>query len=250
MKQFRWFKLSAAWLLLLQRTPVLRVAATAGEYIAPSRIVSLLKSAAAVAGSLGAVQSLAGATQLVASQASPLNVTTGSPVQVAMVVTGAQTPAASWTISGSVPPGLTLSGKTSGTVNISTLILSGTPTTPGTYTITLRAWERTNASGDNSSLFPYTVVVSGPAATGPTLSTQPSSQSVTAGSNVSFTVAASGSPTPTYQWRKNGADISGATSATLALNGVQASDAGSYTVVVSNSAGLVTSSAATLTVNP
>lgn len=249
MKRNRWINFSTAWLLLLlQRTPVLRVAATAGEYVAPSRIVMLLKAAFVSAASLGAVQSMAGATQLVATTPTPATVTVGSSVQIGLVVTGAQTPAASWSVSGSVPPGLSFSGRTSGTVNISTLILSGTPTTPGTYTITLRAWEKVNATGDNSSLFPYTVIVNGAAAVGPTFTSQPASQSVTAGANVTFSVATTGSPAPTYQWRKDGTALAGATNATLALSNVQTANAGSYTVVVSNSAGIVTSNAAVLTV--
>ena len=81
----------------------------------------------------------------------------------------------------------------------------------------------------------------------PAITTQPASQSVTAGSNVTFSVAASGNPTG-YQWSFAGTAISGATSATLALNSVQAGNAGSYSVVVSNAFGSVTSSAATLTV--
>jgi hypothetical protein len=250
MKKLRLLNFSTtSLLLLLQRTPALRVATAAAEALAPSRIVSLLKSAFALGASLGAVQTMAGATQLVASKPSPLAVEVGTGVQVALVVTGAQTPAASWTITGSVPPGLTLSGQTSGTVNVSTLILTGTPTTPGTYTITLRAWEKVNASGDKSSLFPYTVVVSGTAAAvGPTLTTQPVSQSVTTGTNVTFSVAATGSPTPTYQWQKDGANLTGATAATLTLSAVQVANAGAYTAVVSNSAGVVTSNPATLTV--
>jgi len=82
----------------------------------------------------------------------------------------------------------------------------------------------------------------------PTFSTQPTSQSVASGSNVSFTVAASGSPVPTFQWKKDDVTIVGATSTTLTLNGVTSADAGSYTVVATNSVGSTTSSAASLTV--
>ncbi len=84
--------------------------------------------------------------------------------------------------------------------------------------------------------------------TAPTITTQPTSQSVTQGTSVSFTVVASGTATLSYQWRKGGTAVSGATSATYTLSSVATSDAGSYDVVVSNSAGSVTSSAATLTV--
>jgi alpha-tubulin suppressor-like RCC1 family protein len=82
----------------------------------------------------------------------------------------------------------------------------------------------------------------------PTITTQPTSQSVNAGADVAFTVLASGSEPLHYQWYKNGAAITGATSTSLALNNTQSSDAGAYTVVVTNSAGSVTSAPATLTV--
>jgi pectate lyase len=86
-------------------------------------------------------------------------------------------------------------------------------------------------------------------ASSPTITSQPSSQTVSVGANVTFSVTASGSPAPTYQWRKNGTNISGATSSTLTLPNVQTSSAGNYSVVVSNSAGSVTSNTAVLTVN-
>lgn len=87
----------------------------------------------------------------------------------------------------------------------------------------------------------------------PTITTQPSSQSVTAGANVSFTVAATSTDTLTYQWQKRVSggsftNITGETSATLSLTGVGASDAADYQVIVSNSGGSVTSNVATLSV--
>ena len=84
--------------------------------------------------------------------------------------------------------------------------------------------------------------------TAPTITTQPSSQSVTAGASVTFSVVASSTGTLSYQWRKDGSSISGATSSSYTISAVATSDAGSYDVVVSNSVGSVTSSAATLTV--
>jgi len=82
----------------------------------------------------------------------------------------------------------------------------------------------------------------------PTITTQPISQLITTGSNVTFTVAASGAPPLTYQWKKNGAEIAGATTDALALSNVQISDAGIYTVAVSNAGGTVESAPATLSV--
>jgi kumamolisin len=83
----------------------------------------------------------------------------------------------------------------------------------------------------------------------PQITTQPQSQTAAVGANVTFTVQATGVPAPIYQWYKDTLSVGGATSATFTLSNVQSSNAGSYTVVVSNVAGSVTSSAATLTVN-
>jgi hypothetical protein len=66
---------------------------------------------------------------------------------------------------------------------------------------------------------------------------------------VTFSVSATGSAPITYQWQFNGVNISNATGAAYTINNAQASNAGSYRVVVTNSAGSVTSNAATLTVN-
>jgi hypothetical protein len=64
-----------------------------------------------------------------------------------------------------------------------------------------------------------------------------------------LSVVASGSPAPTFQWKKDGVAIAGATSATYTVANAQASDAGSYTVAITNAAGTVTSSAGTVAVN-
>ncbi|MDB5973043.1 MAG: hypothetical protein JWQ90_5493 [Hydrocarboniphaga sp.] len=85
--------------------------------------------------------------------------------------------------------------------------------------------------------------------TAPTITTQPSSQTVTAGSAASFTVTASGSGTLSYQWYKASSAISGATSSTYTIASTATSDAGSYYVTVSNSGGTTTSSTVTLTVS-
>ena len=83
----------------------------------------------------------------------------------------------------------------------------------------------------------------------PVITTQPENKTVTAGTSVSFSVVATGNPTPTYQWQKGVNGISGANAATYTIASPASGDAGSYTVTVSNSIGAVTSSAATLTVN-
>ncbi|MBI4622734.1 MAG: immunoglobulin domain-containing protein [Verrucomicrobia bacterium] len=83
----------------------------------------------------------------------------------------------------------------------------------------------------------------------PVLTTQPAGQTVTAGAAVTFAAAASGTPAPAFQWRKNGTPIPGATNATLTLTSVTIADAGTYTVVATNAAGSAISAEATLTVN-
>ncbi|MBU6400032.1 MAG: immunoglobulin domain-containing protein, partial [Verrucomicrobia bacterium] len=83
----------------------------------------------------------------------------------------------------------------------------------------------------------------------PTITAQPQSQTVNPGSTVSFGVTAAGTGPLGYQWLFNGAPLAGASSATLTLNSVQSAQAGSYSVVVTNLAGSVTSAPATLAVN-
>lgn len=93
-----------------------------------------------------------------------------------------------------------------------------------------------------------------PAATPPVITTQPVSQSVPAGTNVTFTVVATGSEPLTYQWQKDGSNlsdggrISGATTSTLTLTDVTEADAGSYVVIVSSGTESTTSTPAVLTV--
>jgi hypothetical protein len=85
----------------------------------------------------------------------------------------------------------------------------------------------------------------------PLITTQPSSQTVTAGQRASFTVVATGTVPLSYQWEKNGTNIAGATSSSYTTPPTTSSDNGAqFVVVVSNIAGSVTGSAATLTVNP
>jgi hypothetical protein len=81
----------------------------------------------------------------------------------------------------------------------------------------------------------------------PAIGWQPRSQNVAAGSTVAFGVGATGT-TLNYQWRRNGAPLPGATNPTLIVTNAAPSHAGVYTVVVTNTAGSVTSDPVTLTV--
>jgi hypothetical protein len=116
-------------------------------------------------------------------------------------------------------------------------------------------------STDSGSV--YTVVVSNPvgsitsaaailtvnAATPPAIVTQPTSIVALPGQPATFTVAVAGSVPMHFQWQKNGSVI-GTDAATLTISSVQASDAGNYSVTVTNIAGSVTSATATLKLAP
>lgn len=83
----------------------------------------------------------------------------------------------------------------------------------------------------------------------PSVLVAPESQTVFAGTNVSFSVSAAGNPPPSYQWRFNSTNIAGGTNSTYAIPYVVTNQAGAYRVVLSNALGVVTSAVATLTVN-
>ncbi len=86
-------------------------------------------------------------------------------------------------------------------------------------------------------------------ATAPSITQQPQNATVTVGQSGVFSVVATGTPAPTYQWSRSGVVIAGATSATYTTPATQLSDSGAtFTVTVTNSLGSVTSNAATLTV--
>src|SRR5258708_1471474 len=128
-----------------------------------------------------------------------------------------------------------------------TISVKFTPTTTGTRTgaVTLT---------DNASNSPQTISLTGigstTSAVAPSITTQPASRTVTAGQTAAFTVTAAGTAPLTYQWKKNGTAISGATSSSYTTPATTSSDNGAqFTVTVSNSAGSVASNAAILTVN-
>ena len=105
-----------------------------------------------------------------------------------------------------------------------------------------------NSAGTATSN-PATLTVN-TAAVAPAITTQPANQTVTAGQTATFSVAASGTAPLSYQWNKNGAPISGASSSSYTTPTTTTSDNGAlFTVVLSNAIGSVTSNAATLNVN-
>lgn len=104
----------------------------------------------------------------------------------------------------------------------------------------------TNSSGSVTSSSALLTVWQPPAISAP-----PAGVTNVAGGGAAFSVTASGTPTPAYQWRFATANIAGATASAINYSQLRASQSGSYTVVITNSAGAVTSSVAVLLVtNP
>jgi len=83
----------------------------------------------------------------------------------------------------------------------------------------------------------------------PSIVVQPQSQVVCEGSEVAFSVQATGTEPLSYQWIKDGAEIPGANSDSYAISSATAAEVGSYSVAVSNCCGLSISNVATLAVN-
>ncbi len=84
----------------------------------------------------------------------------------------------------------------------------------------------------------------------PSITVPPASLAVSETGTATFSVTATGSVPLSYQWRKDGTNLSGATSPTLTLANVTAADEGNYDVVVSNHLGSATSASAALTIHP
>ncbi len=153
----------------------------------------------------------------------------GTNVTFSVVATGVPTPALQW-----YKDGVALAAAT----NASLYLPNVQSTNAGVYTVTA-----TNIGGKVTS-YNATLTVYLP----PTITTQPVSQAIPQGSNVTFTVTATGSGNLYYQWSLNGYTLAGATKATLTITNVQSANAGNYMVSIANSAGSVKSSLAALTV--
>jgi hypothetical protein len=82
----------------------------------------------------------------------------------------------------------------------------------------------------------------------PNIVAQPTNRTFFAGQTATLTVFATGIPDPTYQWLRDGTNVVGQTGPSLSIPGAQPSDSGTYSVIVSNASGTVTSSTAVLTV--
>ncbi len=120
------------------------------------------------------------------------------------------------------------------------------PSVAGTYAVVATVDDARYQGSATGSL-----VISAPPGSdvAPTIDTQPASLFASVGGTAVFSVMASGTPAPTYQWRRNDSPLAGKTDSTLVLNNVTQADSGAgFDVIISNRAGSVTSNRATLTV--
>lgn len=127
--------------------------------------------------------------------------------------------------------GVNITGATS-----STLVLSNVQTSNvGSYTVVVSNMDGSVTSGSAT----LTVIVP------PAMITNPLNIVANQGENAAFHVTHTGSIS-TYQWQRNGLNITGASSPTLSLVNVQSADVGTYVVLISNQAGSIMSNPATL----
>ncbi|HEY2548524.1 MAG TPA: immunoglobulin domain-containing protein, partial [Candidatus Acidoferrum sp.] len=218
--------------------------ATAASYTAPATTTSESGSTfkVVVTDPAGNVTS-ASATLTVNAAAVAPTITTQPASQT---VTAGQTATFSVVASGTAPlsyqwqtNGAAISGATAAsyTTPATTTANSGT-----TYKVVV-----TNSAGSATSASAILTVNADSVA--PTILTQPTSLTVTAGQTATFAVVASGTAPLSYQWQKNGTTISGATAASYTTPATTTADNGDvFQVIVSNSIGSATSNSATLTV--
>ncbi len=163
------------------------------------------------------------------------NILPGATATFTVVAYGSQPLNYQWYYNTNTP----LTGATSPTLTLTNV----QPGDAGSYSVTV-----SNFAGGVISSNAFLTVNTNPVA--PVFILQPVSLTVREEDNAAFTAAAIGTQPITYQWNFNGAPIPDATSNTLSLTGIKLSDAGSYTVIATNSIGSTTSSVAVLTVVP
>ena len=154
------------------------------------------------------------------------------------MATGSPSPAYQWQFNGEDIDAVDNPSAATATLNLSGLELSHS----GSYRVIVS----NHMDSVMSSVSTLTVA---PGNVAPMITLDPQSQSACVGDMVVLTVAATGSPTPTWVWRKGTTEIPGESGPTLTLSSVDAADAGSYTAEAVNGSGSATSAAAVLTVD-
>ncbi|HTY87137.1 MAG TPA: immunoglobulin domain-containing protein [Candidatus Acidoferrum sp.] len=224
----------------LQIMPIARAALPAAQATADVLAI-VFRWAAGAAAALGGVQAVSGASTVVTS---PLSTNIVQGQLFVLRLTTAPQQAGYWAATG-LPSGISLVG----TNGRSFWELYGTPTGTGTYIVGLTAKSSANAGPSETTTANLTINISpGATNTPPAITTQPASLTVTQAQSATFTVIATGTAPLTYFWRKGGIPMTNGPNPSLTMANVQPTNAGTYSVIVSNSAGTVTSSNATLTV--
>jgi hypothetical protein len=139
-------------------------------------------------------------------------------------------------------------GRVPGSLSNSTYNLVWSNAPSGTFQLHAEAVDNQGARGVSGSA---QIFISGGGGTNtgaPRITSQPQSQTVNEGADVTFSVTATGTEPLGYRWRRNGAFIPGANGPTLTLFSVTSSNAGNYAVVITNMFGMAFSSNAVLTV--
>jgi pectate lyase len=211
----------------------------AGSYaVAVVNTVSSVASASVISTAVSLTVNAVVSGPTITQQPAPQSVTVGQAATFTVVATGTGTLSYQWT-----KGGVAISGATSASYTISSTANGDA----GNYAVLVTNTVLTVASVPVTSMSVSLTVNAAPV--GPTITQQPTAQSVTAGQAVRFTVAATGSGTLSYQWSKAGVAIAGATSAAYVITSPASGDAGSYAVKVTNSVSSVTSTSVSLTVN-
>lgn len=228
---FQWLKNGVALTGATSATLVLNnvTAADAGSY------------SITLTNSLGATTSAAATLTVNAAPAAPAfttppvaqTITAGGDVTLSVVVSGVPTPSLQW-----LRNGFGIDGATDATLTLTFVQAADA----GAYAVTA-----SNSVGTITSA--AAVLTVNPAASAPVFTAAPVSQLVGTGSTVVFSSPAIAAPVPVYQWQLNGKAIAGATDATLVVKKATAADAGSYSVVATNTLGTTISNAATLAVS-
>ena len=163
----------------------------------------------------------------------PSGVTTprGQAASLAVIATGGPSPSFQWYKN---------SNAISGATNSTLLIDHVADEDAGSYFV-----QAVNVAGNTNSAV-VSIVVTAP----PTFSGHPLGQTVRVGTNVTLSGVATGTPTPTYQWQKDGINIPGATLPSLTLSNVSPNDSGIYSLLAINSAGTSSSDLALLNIMP
>ncbi len=170
----------------------------------------------------------------ITSQPASLSLTAGQPATFSVATTGTAPMTYQWSKNGAAISGAVYSTYTTPATTVAD---------NGTQFNVLVSNSMGTATSNAAMLSVKAAVIA------PAITAQPASRTVNAGQTATFSVAATGTATLTYQWNKNGAAISGANSTSYTTPVTSSSDNGAqFSVTVSNTAGTINSSAASLTV--